>query len=116
MKLSIIAKYIVPSLLALSYLPPSYAQDDLTPGPGLFSGDSGQILLFNTSGKNKKNSTTHSHTHHTSAEHPKNLPHTSGLSEFELFKEWKSYQNTNSDSYQEFQQWIEYRQFLEQKK
>ncbi len=111
MKLSMIKHVLLPAL-ALSLSTMSFAQDDLTPGPGLFSGERGQILLFKT-GDNKsspvptKNSATNTSTP---------LVATDNLSEFELYKEWRSHQNSQSGNYQEFQQWIEYRQFLEKNK
>ncbi len=112
MKTPMILKCFSVALLASLWVPSSYAQDDLTPGPGLFSGSDGQFKLLDTSGNKKekkseeKQSVEHAHQDCVPAE-------TDTLTEFELFKEWRVFQSSDQAGYDEFKEWIEYRRYLE---
>jgi DNA polymerase III delta subunit len=121
MKTSIILKCLSISLLTLSFVTASYAIDELTPGPGLFSGSDGKFLLLDTSGKKKKKEkekaiSEQAHQTCTPTNTPKYViaPQIDTLTEFDLFKEWRSFKKVNDEVYEEFIHWVEYRKYLEE--
>jgi hypothetical protein len=121
MKTSIILKCLSIPLLTLSFISASYAIDELTPGPGLFSGSDGKFLLLDTSGKKKKKADEKAvseqvHQTCTPTNTPKYViaPKIDTLTEFDIFKEWRSFKKSNDDVYEEFTHWVEYRKYLEQ--
>lgn len=96
MKMKIIT-ILCTSLFAFSFS--ALADNELDDGPGIFSGEKGVFTLIKTdknpSNKNKMTS--------------KKLSQTD---EFELFKTWKEQKDKNSESYQEFLLWVEYKKVI----
>lgn len=77
------------------------ASDELDTGPGIFSGEKGEFVLFGKN--NKKNKFEEITTAPEPTNHAQN--------EFELFKEWKQGRELQTDDYKEFLLWLEYKEF-----
>ncbi len=83
---------------------PAYAEDGLTPGPGLFSGNNGEIDVGKLI---KKVSSTNAAGNSTKSAELKD--------EFQQFKLWQQAKADNSQQYQEFVQWLKYQAYLQSK-
>ena len=103
--------------------------DDLIPGPGLFSGKTGEHIILKTKKLSNKEASEQATETSGDAKTPSQanqelLPAAQPLAtsssapadvnEFGLYKEWRSAKTANSSEYRDFQQWIEYKQFLKQ--
>jgi len=75
-------------------------------GPGLFSGDSGEIVFFE---ENKKTTTPGEGNNDESG--ALSRPSQADWQEFSEFKRWLKSKQAQDDSYQEFQQWLKYEEY-----
>lgn len=97
--------------------------EDGPKGPGLFSGKDGYISLSGLlSGDKKadagkeKTSASHSSVPVASSTNSNSTTNSSGNEEeFEIYKIWLRTKNANTESYQEFQEWRSYQEFLRRK-
>ena len=85
------------------------SQEELTDGPGLFTGESGELTLFKPEEKEPVTQPNIKAKTGTNAS-------TIDQDEFELFKVWKKAKQNNTTEYQEFLYWMEYKTFVENQK
>lgn len=78
------------------------ATDDLIPGPGLLTGKSGEATLYETNVKPKRSEAGKDGLRNSGDS-------TTEYDEFLLFKEWREAKANNNKDYQEFRDWVEYR-------
>lgn len=90
----------------------AHANDDLNSGPGVFSGASGEFSLIElgTTKKDKNNESTIDNLNKGRTEITQSNDRT--VHEFDMFKEWKELKKNNTESYQEFILWLEYKKFI----
>ena len=131
MKKTNVLKSVVVMLLG-AYSVSIVADDGLTPGPGIFSGEKGQFSLskaLNKSSKEVKEQPSEEVLKSIESKVPsdsvgrqsavslsdnaaaKKAAKTE-LSEFQLYKEWRKFKADGSGDYNEFQQWLQYRSLL----
>ena len=75
-------------------------------GPGIFSGETGEIIIF----KEDKNSSI---TDSTASDDSGSQPNfsESDFEEFSAFKRWLNSKQTQDQNYQEFLQWLKYEEY-----
>lgn len=94
------------TLLSLSFS--VFADNELDDGPGLFSGKKGEFTLLKTENYKDKEETNKKANKET--QDVKLTKHDmSQKKEFMLFKNWKQHKEHNTETYQEFLLWIEYK-------
>ncbi|MGH1439166.1 MAG: hypothetical protein ACRBBR_03550 [Cellvibrionaceae bacterium] len=82
--------------------------NELTSGPGLFSGEDGQFSLSGfLFGEDKKKSEKPSN-----ANEPREVKNLGQVGEFEMYKAWRKTKEGNSPDYQDFKYWMEYQEYL----
>lgn len=132
-------KKLVFAALLSTYSVGVVADDGLTPGPGVFSGEKGRFSLLKALNKDQEqpsespskeveltkpepsiasseaNSEAKNTVSATSNVANKTAAKTE-LSEFQLYKEWRKFKADGSGDYHEFQQWLEYRALLKNAK
>lgn len=90
------------------------AQEELTDGPGLFTGKTGELTLY------QSNQNSFEATSHESA-NPENAntgakEELSSREEFELYKRWQYAKQNNTQNYHEFMQWLEFQRVIKVEK
>ncbi len=117
------SKYFVITLTVIStfsYNTNSLADDNLTPGPGLFSGDSGEFSLSQLI-SSKPTTTDHTTKHESqmletvatsSYERDRKTNNGDEKTDFEAYKEWHKLHQQNPELYDNFEVWLEYQSYL----
>jgi len=117
------SKYIIVSIIvisALSFTINAFAGDGLTPGPGLFSGKSGEFSLTHLISKQatgEERTANHQsqmlETVATSHSERDRKHHRSDQkSEFSAYKQWHKLHQQNPDLYDNFELWLEYQSYI----
>jgi hypothetical protein len=108
---------------ALSHNSNCLADDNLTPGPGLFSGNSGEFsltrLIGNKSAKNDQTANDENQMLETVAtsnyRRDRKTHKSDEKTDFEAYKEWHKLHQQNPDLYDNFEVWLEYQSYLKTK-
>ncbi|UAA38986.1 hypothetical protein KIH87_01035 [Paraneptunicella aestuarii] len=85
------------------------AQEELTDGPGLFTGKTGELTLYQ-SNQNGFEATSHESANTGAKEE------LSSREEFELYKRWQYAKQNNTKDYGEFMQWLEFQRVIKVEK
>ena len=96
------------ALLSLSFN--VFADNELDDGPGIFSGKKGAFTLLKTENIKTENAKAEAKTQEKAKDVQLTTTHDmSQKKEFMLFKDWKLHKEHNTETYQEFLLWIEYK-------
>lgn len=91
----------------------AHANDDLNSGPGLFSGASGEFSLIELVATEKDKNNESKKTDNLNKGRTDIIEaNNRTVHEFDMFKEWKESKKNNTESYQEFILWLEYKKFI----
>lgn len=86
--------FLVCSIIACMFSAFAHSQGELNEGPGVFSGEKGEVSLSKLFKGNKDEKTL------------------GDENEFEQFKLWEKLKSTNDPKYQEFKMWVKYQKYL----
>ncbi len=111
------SKYFIIPIMAISALSlniNAFADDGLTPGPGLFSGESGEFNLGKILHNDKQVSSSDRQVlKQVVASTDTNS--TVRESNYSAYKEWRELHEQNPNLYDSFDVWLEYKTYLKQK-
>ena len=99
----------------------SYADDGLSPGPGIFSGQSGEYSLLKLfpPNSNKDNIDLHQNEENlTEVQISEVLPTSDQANavDFKTYQEWSRLRDANPELYNDFKLYLEYKEFLKSQK
>lgn len=86
--------FLVCSVIACMFSAFSHSQGELNEGPGVFSGEKGEVSLSKLFKDSRDEISL------------------GDKNEFEQFKRWEKLKSTNDPRYQEFQIWVKYQKYL----